>query len=358
MKRIMADLQKDDRTKGWTWLDVDSDGTRPATALANISEAISKVHDAGYVDYLEHAYESWVEDGGSKSAVVPETFPHPTLISTATQETIKSKSLSPLAKAGLYCFDLSCSITQDTFQSATAAVRVILCATDCLVQSEAHRVQSVKATDGSTLSTPGVFALTRPPGHHAGSAVCGGYCFFNNVAIATRYLQSEMNNENQSEACKVAILDIDYHHGNGTQEIFYEDPSVLYVSLHADGDYPYFTGTANETGKGAGAGFNVNIPLPQHTTGNQEYIAAVKQAVTTISEFSPRWLVISLGVDTYKDDPICNFQLTSECYTDVGREIGRLRLPTLFAMEGGYCLDALGTNVAGVLSGFEVAVSE
>ncbi|QRV94130.1 histone deacetylase family protein [Ceratobasidium sp. AG-Ba] len=351
MKRIISHLLKDDRTKGWTWIDVDSNDMRHNAVLPNISEAISRVHDAGYVEYLEHAYKSWVEDGGSKAGVVPETFPHPSLLSTASQETARSKTLSPLAKAGLYCFDLSCPITANTFESAIAAVRVALCAASHLISIETHP----KTTAGPTT---GAFALTRPPGHHAGSAVCGGYCFFNNAAITARYLQSEMSREGKNEECKVAILDIDYHHGNGTQEIFYEDPSVFYVSLHAQGDYPYLTGTAEEIGRGPGAGLNLNIPLPQHTTGNKEYLGAMKQAVTKIEEFAPQWLIVSLGVDTYKDDPICNFQLTSECYVDIGREIGRLGLPTLFAMEGGYCLDALGTNVAGVLSGFEAGTPE
>ncbi|KAG8708724.1 hypothetical protein FRC08_018756, partial [Ceratobasidium sp. 394] len=288
------------------------------------------------------------------AAVLPEVFPHPGLLSTANQETVQNKALSPLAKAGLYCFDLSCPITADTFGSALAAVRVVLHASCHLVLAEKYRIQSAETTENDR-PRPGVFALTRPPGHHAASAVCGGYCFFNNAAIAARFLQSEPGGKDKGEVCKVAILDIDYHHGNGTQEVFYEDPSVLYVSLHAEGDYPYFTGTTKEIGKGPGVGFNFNIPLPQHTTGNKEYIAALKQVLGKISEYSPQRLIVSLGVDTYKDDPICKFQLTSECYVDIGREIGGLGLPTLFAMEGGYHLDTLGANVGGVLSGFEHA---
>ncbi|KAG9124128.1 hypothetical protein FRC07_012726 [Ceratobasidium sp. 392] len=242
----------------------------------------------------------------------------------------------------------------DTFGSAVAAVRVVLQASWHLMEAEKHRIQLAETAEGDR-SRPGVFALTRPPGHHAASAACGGYCFFNNAAIAARFLQSEAAGKDEGGKCKVAILDIDYHHGNGTQDAFYQDPSVLYVSLHAEGDYPYFTGTANELGIGPGVGFNFNFPLPQHTTGNEEYITVLKQAAGKISEFAPQWLIVSLGVDTYKDDPICKFQLTSECYVDIGREIGRLGLPTLFAMEGGYHLDTLGVNVAGVLSGFEHA---
>ncbi|KAG8685114.1 hypothetical protein FRC09_014950 [Ceratobasidium sp. 395] len=243
---------------------------------------------------------------------------------------------------------------EDTFGSAMAAVRLVLEASWHLMEAEEYRIQPAETAE-TDRTRPGVFALTRPPGHHAASAVCGGYCFFNNAAIAATFLQSKSASKGENEKCKVAILDIDYHHGNGTQEVFYKDPSVLYVSLHAEGDYPYFTGTTKEHGDGPGVGFNFNFPLPQHVTGDEEYIATLKQAITGISEFSPKWLIVSLGVDTYKDDPICNFRLTSECYIDIGREIGGLGLPTLFAMEGGYHLDTLGINVGSVLSGYEHA---
>ncbi|KAG8744395.1 hypothetical protein FRC12_014802 [Ceratobasidium sp. 428] len=131
--------------------------------------------------------------------------------------------------------------------------------------------------------------------------------------------------------------------------------SVVIGSAWSDWFGTDFTGTAKELGDGPGVGFNFNFPLPQHVTGDEEYIATLKQAITGISEFSPKWLIVSFGVDTYKDDPICNFRLTSGCYIDIGREIGGLGLPTLFAMEGGYHLDTLGINVGGVLSGYEHA---
>ncbi|KAF8608843.1 Arginase/deacetylase [Ceratobasidium sp. AG-I] len=358
MTKIMSQMAHDDRTSSWHWTDIDSsdhqsDETNRSNPPLDPFEAISKVHSPEYIDYLQHAYELWVQDGGSKAAVLPEVFPHPSLLATANSKTVKSKNLSPLAKAGLYCFDLSCPITADTYGSAMAAVRVVLEALRHLMV-ETSRIHSAKETEEATAYPPqclGVFALTRPPGHHAGPAVCGGYCFFNNAAIAVKCLQSETARV-ENETPKVAILDIDYHHGNGTQEVFYSDPSVLYVSLHAEGDYPYFTGTTEEVGDGPGKDFNVNIPLPQRSTGNEEYITALKQAAGKISEYSARWLVVSLGVDTYKDDPICNFQLTSECYSKIGHEIGKLGLPTLFVMEGGYHLETLGTNVGGVLSGF------
>lgn len=323
--------QLKEQDQGWIWEDVDVDGLNEDSLL----EAIKQAHQPEYIEYLQNAYEIWVQDGGSKNAVMPETFPHPGLLGSSKSKAMHAKNLSPLAKAGLYCFDLSCPITADTYRSSLAAVRVVLSALQYLM------------SEASNQAHLGAFALTRPPGHHAGPAVCGGYCFFNNVAIAAKCLQSRVPN------ARVAILDIDYHHGNGTQDVFYRDPSVLYVSLHAEGDYPYFTGTVEETGDGPGAGFNLNIPLPQHTTGNTEYITALRRGLNGISEFDPHWLLVSLGVDTYKDDPLCNFMLTTECYHQIGQEIGSLNLPTLFAMEGGYHIDTLGANVGGVLLGFK-----
>ncbi|CAE6517826.1 unnamed protein product [Rhizoctonia solani] len=346
----LSQLQEHDES--WSWEDVDINASSE-----DLLEAVKQVHQPEYVEYLQNAYGVWVRDGGSKDAVMPETFPHPGLLASSKSKAMYAKDLSPLAKAGLYCFDLSCPITADTFGSALAAVRVVLSALQYLM------------SESSIQSRPGVFALTfvprlplvpvvwpdywaayrRPPGHHAGPAVCGGYCFFNNIAVAAKCLQSRVPN------AKIAILDIDYHHGNGTQDVFYQDPSVLYVSLHAEGDYPYFTGTAGETGDGPGVGFNLNIPLPQHTTGNAEYLAALRRGLDKILPFGPQWLLVSLGVDTYKDDPLCHFKLTTECYREIGQEIGSLNLPTLFAMEGGYHIDTLGANVGGVLSGFKHA---
>ncbi|CAE6431401.1 unnamed protein product [Rhizoctonia solani] len=334
MAAIMSHLsQLQEQDESWSLEDVGID----TASEEDLLEAIKQVHRFDYIEYLRDAYEIWVQDGGSKNAVMPETFPHPGLLASSKPKIMHTKNLPPLAKAGLYCFDLSCPITGDTFTSALAAVRVVLSALRYLV------------SEPSVQGTLGTFALTRPPGHHAGPSVCGGYCFFNNVAIAARYLQSRVPN------AKVAILDIDYHHGNGTQEVFYQDPSVLYVSLHAEGDYPYFTGSSEELGDGPGVGFNLNIPLPQHTTGNAEYIAALQQGLNRISEFGPKWLLVSLGVDTYKDDPLCHFKLTTDGYHDIGREISLLNLPTLFAMEGGYHIDTLGANVGGVLLGFKAA---
>jgi len=196
----------------------------------------------------------------------------------------------------------------------------------------------------------GVFALCRPPGHHAGTSLCGGYCFVNNVAVAARYLQSLC--PEFTEKHRIAILDIDYHHGNGTQEIFYSDPSVLYASLHAEDDYPYFTGAVTEKGIGEGVNTNFNYPLPRDTQ-DDDYCTALRKAIEDIRRFDPAYLLLSLGVDTFADDPMSTFKISRSCYTIIGQITADLGKPTLFVMEGGYHMATLGENVRAVLQGFE-----
>jgi acetoin utilization deacetylase AcuC-like enzyme len=192
-----------------------------------------------------------------------------------------------------------------------------------------------------------VFALCRPPGHHAATNYYGGYCFLNNAAIAAQYLLDQ-------GAKRVAILDVDYHHGNGTQEIFYERPDVLYVSIHADPlvDFPYFLGYADETGRGAGAGCNVNLPLPQGTDWAR-WSEALEHAKKAIATYRPDALIVSLGVDTFELDELSSFRLTTEDFLRMGASLAQLRLPTVIAMEGGYGYEHIGVNTLNVLTAFE-----
>jgi acetoin utilization deacetylase AcuC-like enzyme len=191
-----------------------------------------------------------------------------------------------------------------------------------------------------------VFSLCRPPGHHAGANHFGGYCYLNNAAIAVQKLLD-------NGAKRVAVLDVDYHHGNGTQHIFYDRSDVLFVSLHGhpDQEYPYLLGYEDETGTGAGEGYNVNYPLRWGTRW-PEYATALEASCERIADYAPDALVISLGVDTYKDDPISHFQLEHEHFTQIGARIGQLNLPTLFVMEGGYAVAEIGINAVNVLTGF------
>ncbi|KAJ3183015.1 hypothetical protein HDU87_007437 [Geranomyces variabilis] len=224
-------------------------------------------------------------------------------------------------------------IVEGTYPAAYTAAQVALTAGEILIKEKENAV----------------FALCRPPGHHAHADLCGGYCYFNNACIATHYLIDNLN------VGSVAILDIDFHHGNGSQSIFYDTSNPLYVSLHGALDYPYFTGGQDEKGHGDGMGFNINIPLPIGTQ-DEEYIAALSKAIDAyVKPHDPAVVVVSLGVDTFCNDPLGGFFLTTQCYLDIGRVIGRLQRPTLFVMEGGYALEEIGENVVNVLQGFEEA---
>jgi acetoin utilization deacetylase AcuC-like enzyme len=180
----------------------------------------------------------------------------------------------------------------------------------------------------------------------------GGYCFVNNVAVAAHWLVSHPGAS--TDAGRVAILDIDFHHGNGTQAIFYERSDVLFVSLHADPDrqYPYFLGGADERGAGEGVGFNINYPLPIGIE-DDPYLAFLDRACDDVSRFAPHYLLVSLGVDTFGSDPLGDFALTNAAFPRIGARLAQLHLPTVFLMEGGYAIDQLGSNVVGVLAEFD-----
>jgi len=189
-----------------------------------------------------------------------------------------------------------------------------------------------------------VYTLCRPPGHHAGPDFFGGYCYLNNAAIAARALHDDRD--------RVAILDIDYHHGNGTQAVFYAEPDVWYGSLHVDPDtdYPFFAGYTDEVGIGAGEGTNWNVPLAPGTS-QARYLSALDALLARLIAFDPRWLVVSAGFDTYIDDPVGTFQLTSAGFNEIGQRIRMLDLPTLVVQEGGYCVPDLGRIVVSFLRG-------
>ncbi|ELU42491.1 histone deacetylase domain-containing protein [Rhizoctonia solani AG-1 IA] len=263
MSAIMSHLSQLQAQDGsWSQEDVDIDVD--AVSEGDLLEVIQQVHHVDYIEYLRDAYEMWVQDGG----IMPETFPHPGLMASSKSKAMYAKNLSPLVKDCIVSTLVARSQEVhfvDTFTSALAAVRVVLSALQYLV------------SESSAQASPGAFALTRPPGHHASPSVCGGYCFFNNAAIAARYLQSRVPNT------KIAILDIDYHHGNGSKHTLpvISDPATI-----------DFTGTSEEIGDGPGVGFNLNIPLAQYTTGNIEYIAALQKGLERISEFGSQWLLV------------------------------------------------------------------
>ncbi|HXV24106.1 MAG TPA: histone deacetylase family protein [Alphaproteobacteria bacterium] len=284
-------------------------------------EPILRVHKPDFVALLESAYDQWKREHGDYDAL-PISWLAPRM-RRKLPERIDGK-------LGYYSFDAGTPITAGTWRAITASANVAL-------------TGQAKVAKGERAA----FALCRPPGHHAGSDFYGGYCFFNNAAIAAQAFRD-------GGAERVAVLDVDYHHGNGTQEIFYERGDVFFASLHGhpSQEYPYFLGYEDETGTGEGEHCNANYPLRWGTEW-PAYEAALDDAVGRIRRYRPEALVISLGVDTFKEDPISKFKLDSLDYFKIGRKIASLGLPTLFVMEGGYAVEEIGINTVNVLTGFE-----
>lgn len=288
-------------------------------------EPILRVHDSEFVTFLQTAYSEWLEGFGEHDALplnwaVRGFSPH--ISEIRIPKTVEGK-------LSYYSFDAATPITAGTWQAATSSVNVALTAQRLVSSGERA-----------------AFALCRPPGHHAARDLYGGYCFLNNAAVAAQAFADEGK--------RVALLDVDYHHGNGTQSIFYDRSDIFYISLHADPayDYPYFSGYADERGVGEGEGFNLNLPLPLGTDW-QGYKKALQTASAQIQNFAPDVLLVSLGVDIFVDDPISSFTLQAQDFSELGARLASPGLPTLFVMEGGYAVEALGKNVANVLAGFE-----
>jgi len=277
--------------------------------------AILGVHDEGYIEYLSQAHRRWIAAGESAEGVVPEVF------------CPRSPGMRPsgcVGQAGYHCFDTGTPILERTYEAAVGSAGCALSAAEVVLGGERT-----------------AYALCRPPGHHAGSDFAGGFCYLNNAAVAAMRLARDGT---------VAILDIDYHHGNGTQEIFYQTDSVLFVSLHADPNvaYPYYSGYADERGAGAGEGCTRNFPLPPGTDAGA-YLPALDKAVREIEQFDPTRLIVSLGVDTLREDPLGTFALGQEDIAEIARRLAALARPTVVVQEGGYAVEAVGPSVVGFL---------
>ncbi|SLN10654.1 histone deacetylase family protein [Oceanibacterium hippocampi] len=281
---------------------------------------IARIHAANYLGFLQTAWPKWVAEHGDYDAL-------PLNWAVRGMRSVEPDSID--GKLSYFSFDAGTPLTAGTWQAVYASAQVAL--------------GGAAAVGGGERMA---FALCRPPGHHAAGDYFGGYCFLNNAAIAAQAFRD-------GGAERVAVLDVDYHHGNGTQTIFDDRSDVFFASIHADPrqEYPFFLGHADETGSGAGEGATANYPLPWGTAWGG-YEQALEQAVGRIGTFGAEALVISLGVDSFKDDPISRFRLEHEDFLHIGAAIAGIGLPTLIVMEGGYAVDALGVNVVNVLKGY------
>ena len=285
-------------------------------------EPLARVHDERFLAFLQEAWGSWLETHGDENDALPLAWP-----------SRRMRQREPEAIDGrlsYFSFDAGSPIMAGTAEAVLASADVALTGVDLILAGQRS-----------------AFSLCRPPGHHAARDLYGGYCFVNNAAAAAQTLRD-------AGMDRVAVVDVDYHHGNGTQDIFWSRGDVLVANLHGDPrqEYPYFTGYDDERGDGDGLGANRNYPMRWGTKA-PEWFAALDDALGHVRAFAPDAVVVSLGVDTYKDDPISCFELDTPDYPVLGARLADLGVPTLFVMEGGYAVDAIGTNVAGVLTGFE-----
>jgi acetoin utilization deacetylase AcuC-like enzyme len=282
------------------------------------------VHAPDYLGFLESAHRRWTAMGAASREVVPNIHP-------GRHMTSLPKGL--VGQVGWYTTDMSSPIGPATWEAAVASANVAVHAVERVLEGMA-------AGDADA-----AYALCRPPGHHAFADMCGGFCFLNNIAIAAERAVRRGK--------RPAILDVDVHHGNGTQGIFYGRRDVLTVSLHCDPAdfYPFFSGHVQERGEGEGRGANLNLPLARGT-GDNAYLDALAEGLATIRAFAPDIVFVALGLDGYEGDPFQGFRLTTGGFGRIARAIGELGLPTVLVQEGGYNCDDLGKNVRAFLEGF------
>ncbi len=296
--------------------------SKPETPSALDMGIVGKIHQQDYLNFLSQAWTLWEAEGFNGEAL-------PTVVPARRMQQREPDHID--GKLGYFAMAIETAITKGTYQAALSSAA---CA-----QSAANLLNKGQSS---------AFALCRPPGHHAGIDLYGGYCFLNNAAIAAQTLLD-------AGAKRIALLDVDFHHGNGTQDIFYHRDDVFFLSLHGDPKqaFPHFLGYQDETGSGAGDGFTINYPLPPGSAYDV-WSAALTDALNKIRAYSPDALVISLGVDTFERDPISFFKLTSHDFTRYGELLGAMNLPTLFVMEGGYAVEEIGINTCNVLNGFQM----
>lgn len=290
-----------------------------------IQKLLLESHDEGYIEHLRTAHKIWVAEGliEEGDSILPECF-H--LGSTSIGDRAYKPPKDIFARPGFYSFDMSTGICKDTWAAIEASA---------FLASKAAKMLGSSSNEEEIKKS--ITALCRPPGHHCNTAKAGGYCYVNNAVVAVQTFRT------QSKSDKVAILDLDFHHGNGTQDYFYDDPSVLYVSIHGKDEFPYYSGFEDERGRGSGIGFNVNLPL-EVGASIERYLEKLDVAVERIKSFNPDYMVVSLGFDTFRLDPLGKFDIDTEDYETIAKRVrgasGLQSIPTtillvrLFVMNG------------------------
>jgi acetoin utilization deacetylase AcuC-like enzyme len=294
-------------------------GHRIDVPPAGDRRAIAAVHDARYLSFLETGYLRWRELPGAAEWIVPNIHPNGRGLGYPR---------SVVGQAGYHMADTACPFNAESWPA-------ILASADCAIAAAGMVI------DGAASA----YALCRPPGHHAFADMAGGFCYLNNSAIAAQMLRGKFD--------KVAIVDVDLHHGNGTQGIFYERSDVLTVSVHADPAdfYPFFWGHADETGGGAGKGANLNLPLPLGS-GDAAFLAALSIGIDKVRSFGAGALVVALGLDAFAGDPFAGLAVTEDGFRQIAGKLAALKLPSVLVQEGGYLCPELGRNLVAFLEGF------
>lgn len=280
---------------------------------------ISRIHPQRYLTFLETIHSRWTRIPGASAEVIPNIHP---------ANRSDGYPLSAVGQAGFHQTDTSCPISAQTWPATYASAQTAIYGADQILQDQRY-----------------AYALCRPPGHHAFAELAGGFCYLNNSAIAAQRLTDAGR--------KVAILDVDLHHGNGTQGIFYDRPDVLTISIHAHPEryYPFFWGYPDERGEGAGEGANLNLCL-ERGTGDEGFMAALAKGMDALTLWGADTLVLALGLDAFEGDPFAGLAVTTPGFARIGRAVAGLGLPTLIVQEGGYLCPELGDNLSAVLGAF------
>lgn len=284
-----------------------------------LRKRLERIHTPRYLRFLETIHARWRAMPGAAELVAPNVHPVGGGLHYPKH---------PVGQAGWHLHDMACPIGAESFAGILASAATAEAAAESVLAGEAS-----------------AYALCRPPGHHAGPERAGGFCFLNNSALAASILREKF--------ARVAIVDVDLHHGNGTQDIFYARGDVWTGSVHADTNefYPFFWGSADERGIDEGEGANLNLPLPINSTGI-EFLPAIERLLEGMAAFQPQAVIVALGLDAHKDDPLAGLALETDDFTSIGARLRETSLPTVLVQEGGYPTDSLGDNLAAFINGF------